>query len=487
MIKKTFYEDYPTKEFFKTLEECLEKIRVVNPVERGGDYHRVKLQVINFCHSSQNTFDFQSERDIGRVIAVLTQERSSNSNPNNDILENLIQKNKLEILFIAIEKNTPADYRKIICKKLLYFYYSRFHTIEKYSQHSFYHRFKTFLYHLLSHYTGRNRMVNVVREHPYLVRNEFYKLFDKYPNKPLNEICKELMLSEQYEIWEAILGFYFIKQVEQWKSNQEDEQVYKVWDKISSVKYAPYNAERTLIEQVVFLMLEKCYAIRKLGQTWLNWIIKEIGDPRQQRHRAKWIRVGETYFKWVRSIIARGDVRDFLETMTDGHGDEIYQYRRQFWLQYIDYVEYAKVMIARSTLYQIAQKDPEMYKKFKTDPEIYSRLSESERSCIFIDFGKFCVIEGTHNATLRFYNEPPIPLENKVYDYGGFYTTLHAKKFIEKEYSHHYSETYSWQNKVRLYIAKQWGIEVPLKNILLDEDKPSLKHIEQALWRKGEL
>lgn len=142
-----------------------------------------------------------------------------------------------------------------------------------------------------------------------------------------------------------------------------------------------------------------------------------------------------------------------------------------------------------SGLNYLKNNNPEMYKKFQSSPESYSKFhggKQTQRSCIFMDFGSFYVIEGTHNAKLRFYKDIPINLSKRNYDYKEFYSG-EADNALLEDFTHHNSESYYWQNLARRYIADNFdSINVRLEDILLEEDKYRLQSIKDYLFERNQ-
>jgi hypothetical protein len=330
-----------------------------------------------------------------------------------------------------------------------------------------------------------------------LLDSQLDKVLSKFDDlKPLDDIRSELILNNNHEIFHRLRLIRLLANIRALQANQYDAHVKQLFIDVKQYPYVWANTSRLILEECVREMLLKCQKSHAIGSHWQQFIFETIGDPRASKNVQAWQRVGVELHLWYRGILSRGDLREFLETMTDGQGDTIYQYRKQFWLQYIDYVVNAKVMLGSKTLSLLRKQAPDIWQRFKNNPETYSQLNKADHSCVFIDFGSFCVIEGTHKSKLRIYSSCPINLTNHHYDYSGFYIG-NASRLLLCDFVHNSNEillngdlvpTYSWQNKVRLYLNQWMNPKINLDDIMLVEHlKPSvILKIRDYLLRNGQ-
>lgn len=470
---------YPSRNFERVLEEARNKLRQVGQggKESGIEYERVKKMLIDYSRSLNNYIIFDSQSDIRRVLSVLIQEVSVDD----DILRLLIANAKFNPLFKAIGEQIDDEYKILITKKMLSLYYGRYFSFESLSTDE-----KIYFYQLLKmlieDFDGKTIMVLKAKENKEILAGNLKKCIAKHGS--LEKIFQELVFLKHFEIWQRIRIIFLLEEVKKWQVNQWDGNVASVLEQVLEYRDVVVG-QRNLLEETTFLVLQKCKSVNHIIDNWLNFIFKHIGDPRILRHQDVWFRIGEEYYRWLRAKLSQEDVRAFLENMTDGQGDDVYQYRRQFWLQYIKHIQYAKVMLGNTGLNYVAKMNSDMYQRFKSSPETYSRLNDNQRSCILMDFGSFFVIEGTHNAKLRIYKELPIRLVKRNYEYGEFYLGAAAEKLLQ-DFSHHYSEGYTWQNQVRRFIIDNFNINVKLEDVVLEEDKRRLTIIKEHLFNKNQ-
>ena len=493
-IRSDLYSDFPSKRFVDAIKKSSQAL---NDLSSGKEYSEgyliIKSHLNSYLEDRNNLvplMKFESLRDLQRVITTFKQERNSSSQEDNDILEKIIlNENKSIEIINRIEESITESNNDLVTQKLLEVYYSRYNLFETYKDSSFIRKFKVLLNKGLLVYEGKNKRVLKAKKTPSITKNKLMELLTSYPKAMnLEDIQYDLRMQTDHEIWHKILILQLIETVKSWSANQSDSEVEATLQEVDTHKKTTVDNNRNLIEEVASIMLTKCMKVNAIDDFWLNWVFENIGDPRNHYREQVWLRIGQEIFIWLRAKLSQGDVREFLENMTDGHGDDIYQYRRQFWMQYIEYVQYAKVMLNPAEIHKLVHKNRDLFNRFKSSPETYSRLNDSTgRSCIYIDFGEFKVIEGTHNAMLRFYENVPINLRHREYDYSQFHNTT-AKRLLTHEFTHSSSTTYSWQNKVRRLLNKRLGSNIILKDVVLSKDASGEKwqEITNRFFAKAE-
>lgn len=475
-----FYQNYPSKNFIAGLQESsLRLSQLGNGAMAGREYERMVKRLREYAYQKTEPLVFENLRQTRLALAVLTQESDTN-----DLLSVLIEKNKFEAVILSalkyvdtIEKAQIKRAFEKTCQSLLLLYYRRYFSFERgvcaeTAREVLLEPLKIWI----ANYTGRNRMVLTAKAKPALIHGDLSGVLKKFDDDvTLQEIQKTLCLDTHFEIFIRLRLLRLLVKIKALQANQYDDGVSRLFVEIKENKDVRANEQRSLVEESVHIMVGLCQVEGQICKEWQQFIFETIGDPRASKNHFAWQRVGEEKRNWFVGVLSRGDLREFLETMTDGQGDEVYQYRKQFWLQYVDHAINAKIMLGNNAYYGLQRQNPDMWQRFKTSPETYSRLEDTERSCVFIDFGTFKVIEGTHSAKLRVYIETPIDLSARSYQYQEFY---HLRKNrpvpnVIKEFSHYESQRYSWQNRVRNYLNKNFQINpsITLASILLPDEQ----------------
>lgn len=473
------YENFPSASFKTALSTASFKLKQLgNGAIAGREYERMKKRLGDYADAYQNPnpFIFENIRQTRLALAVLIQERNDN-----DILKVLIEKQRFNTVLTSVlnfvnHLAQPQNKRasESISKSLLLLYYQRYFSFERGVVADDVHRALVEpLQMSVKQYTGRNRMVLAAKNCPELLAGDLSVVLVHFKDARLQEIQQNLCLGTDFEIFQRLRLLRLLARVQALQANQYDEGVKKLFGEIKQHKDVLASQVRSISEEAVHQMVELCRADGQICTEWQNFIFDVVGDPRAQKNHHAWHRVGDEQRQWFVGVLSRGDLREFLETMTDGQGDEIYQYRKQFWLQYVDYAVNAKIMLGNNAYGKLRFQNPEMWQRFNSSPETYSRLEEADRSCVFIDFGNFKVIEGTHSARCRFYNGLPIKLSDSYYNYDEFYNYPQAQDVLTDKFNHTSSETYAWQNRIRIKLNTLLNIRVNLREVTLDEVRNS--------------
>ena len=497
-----FYQDFPTAIFKASLSKASDDLNQIgNGTQAGEAYNAVVQRLWALANHRQLTrFGFEMHGQVRYVVAALVQERGEVVGDEN-LLTRLIKKSRFKALMdelLAFEQEgfDTNNAHQRLTPKLLNLYYQRYFSFEAgIADDAVRSAFLEPLKQMLNRYNGHNRMTLLARSNTPLIGGYLDKVLHGFDDlKPLDEIRTELVLSNNHEIFQRLRLLRLLANIRALRANQYDAQVKQLFADVKQYPHVRANTQRLILEECVREMLLKCQATHNVGARWQHFIFETIGDPRASKNTQAWQRVGAELHLWYRGILSRGDLREFLETMTDGQGDAIYQYRKQFWLQYVDYAVNAKIMLGRTALSRLRRQTPDMHQRFIDSPETYSRLDEAERSCVFIDFGEFCVIEGTHNSKLRVYRACPINLRSPSYSYTSFYANNVAPILLE-DFVHISAEirwagdsvpTYSWQNKVRVYLNQWVNPTIRLQDVMLNEHHDALPKISDYLLRNNQ-
>ena len=336
-------------------------------------------------------------------------------------------------------------------------------------------------------YTGKNPMVLKAKYHAdFLLNGDLESVIFAYGDNNIEYIKQDLMLSDNDEYYEALRLFKLLTEFKKLNINENNTALFA-----QIIKHKTFNASttRTIGEECVYFMLNKCMSVQAIpNREWEHFILTCIGDPRSPTNHVQlsWSRVGNNLKDWFVGILSQGDLVEFLEGITDGHGDEVYKYRKAFWMQYIKHVRYSKIIVGFNGRSLIQRLNPTFYSRFTSNPTTYSKLDENERSCIYMDFGSIKVIEGSHNALIRFYKDCPIDLNQRSYNYSDFYSATKAQNAFLWDRRHRDSENYGWQNYVRNFLNNTLKCKISLKAIMLPEDVKHYIHVANNLQRKGQ-
>lgn len=173
---------------------------------------------------------------------------------------------------------------------------------------------------------------------------------------------------------------------------------------------------RRLGHAVLELMIDR--SPQDPGEIWRNFIMELAGDPRisssASSFRQWWQPLGEQRIETVRSWLSSIDLRLFLRAVEE-YGKEAKDeaLQRMFPARQLFMEGLEKQNLIRATRLMLGtHAEKSITQSFDNRLKTHSvRLRDMPRQAVlYIDCGEFCLIEGSHNFTLRIYLAPPSSL-----------------------------------------------------------------------------
>lgn len=384
------------------------------------------------------------------------------------LFNRLMEYEELETFVLLIKQ-----YKKLsIYKKLFNIYFNYYSTLNKEGAMSV---LKMYLKSILRSYSGKNRYIKnlvTVKEH---VFGKLPDLLEHYGND-FEAIKVDMKLQDDFEFSKALLNLKIIQELKTLKYDEENQNVFST---IIERKEMFFDEGLTLKEYVAKYLIDIAIHKNLPFPNWQIFILKLIGDPRSTAmHSAtmrSWDIIGEDIKDFFIKTLSKDDLKLFLEALSDSVSDTNYHYRKAFWMQFLEKVVFAKIMIGRDAY--ITMNDT-MREKFRLSNDSYSRLTGNHtQSAIYIDFGKIKVIEFTHNGSARFYTDCPINLHEKEFISSRI---VNDNTFLKRKIPHNGAKTYSWQKYALKTMNSELNINVSEEAIRIPEDKNKINRYLNA-------
>lgn len=375
--------------------------------------------------------------------------------------DTLMEYEELETFILLIKK-----YQKLsIYKKLFNIYFNYYSTLNKASAMTV---LKMYLKSILRSYNGKNKYINnliLVKEHvfgnlPYLLQ---------YYNNDFEAIKADMKLQDDFEFSKALLNLKIIQEL---KALDYDENNQHVFSTILERKEMFFADGLTLKEYVAKYLISLAMSEKLPFPNWQLFILKLIGDPRSTAMytaiMGSWNIIGEERKEFFIRTLSKDDLKLFLEALSDSVSDTNYHYRKAFWMQFLEKVVFAKIMIGSDGYITMNDK---MKEKFKLNNDSYGRLSGiSNQSAVYIDFGTIKVIEYTHSGSVRGFSDCPINLHQKHYSTTEL-IALENKNTHLFTVKHASPRTYTWQTTVLEYLNSYLKTNVTKNDVEIPEDR----------------
>ncbi len=343
-------------------------------------------------------------------------------------------------------------------KRLVQLFFQYYQLFNKYSINV-----REYIESMLSRFSGHNLLLNEYK----VFIDDIFNPQQLIEDMDLDQLAQKFAISRNSEYYRTLLILQLIKKVEALGPAENDIELFNSIQVHKDYMYDDHThvgefAVRKLIE-IMMIYTDIDYA------EWVTHIIELIGDPRTvsvtTAHNIPWSRVGEKYKDFMVRYLSREDLDLFLDVLGDNDPsiDAIYQYRKKFWRNFGKYVQFTKLFI---TSHKYNELPENIRRRFNGKNTAYSFISESGKSCIYIDLGEIKVIEGTHNAKVRLYSDIPVDLSKFHFSYTDFYRTPRARDALIRfgEITHSYSESGRWQEKVLNTIKEYKRVDIRLSN-----------------------
>lgn len=421
----------PMDDFSNKLSAATKKLENIIIGSSGANsiYNKVVSKIKN------KDWVFSSAKEKRFALAALHQE------------PNLLEQsgNNFHQLLSAIVDNSEFN----LSKYLLKLYFAKLWTLDKLNVTAI---TIAFLKSSLSHYQGRNSFVINAKNEPMIINGNFKELLQKHDNQKLADIglfyrfTTDDELFSQLKLSKVLGHFQTLELGKVWPQLFEEAKDHKS-------KSARTINDRFVGEEVVAILLEKSKKSNSAPNSqWQELILDLVGDPRSFQKRFEWDRIGSHLREYFIGVLSRGDLIEFLESISDGNGDTIYQFRKAFWSKYVESVQSTRLLICPRDYEHLRISNPAMRRRFDTLSESYGRLNQGDKSFIYIDFGKVKIIEGTHRATIRFYTQIPPWFQKNTYE---LLDRSDIHRIAHNSANHHKSA--SWQEETRQAL-RQYGI-----------------------------
>ena len=451
MIEVSSNPFYKISEVIKKYEKSIEYIA------SGGINRTINYQSIinNFSKKLENGLDIFETNVSLTELTYVANEMAINKSFIKEILE--YDEDDFETILLFFQRDKKLG----IYKNLLKLYFNHFSLLNKFpNKIKILEKYiKGFLY----NYDGKNRLLNSCKNEKEFIFNPF-NLLIKYQND-IDNIQKQFSLLVDYEYMLIMLNFKLVQQIE---SLEYDEKKDDLFFEIIKRKDLFFKDNFTLKEFIVKHLLTRVVKEGGLYPNWQQFILEIIGDPRSlsiyNSNRTSWDKIGNELKTFFIGSLSKEDLKLFLEQLSEKGDIKNYEYRKDFWMAFTEYVLFAKLIVGRELLSLLPT---ETQRKIKKDETCYATYNQTEQSAIYIDFGKIKIIEYTHNGSVRGYIECPIDLSKNFYaqqeliiDKNNVFTAAHLSP-----------SSYNWQVKVLQQMNHYLGTNLQIEDIYIESDR----------------
>ena len=207
-------------------------------------------------------------------------------------------------------------------------------------------------------------------------------------------------------------------------------------------------------------------ADEKSRQPVQSYALREWGDPRIAGGVVRWRDVSNGARQIFTRWITKEDLHFFFDVVARACNDQKFAYRKAFWLAYLEHISFCRPVLRQNAEYLF--RDNRYYQEQKQNIALLNG-GGSDQHAFIIQMGDYTFVEFSTKAACYVYDNSRLPfrLNNSEYTMDTWAkNTLRDQSLAKDRVIHHYSENYSWQEKLASWIKRELGIE-PLRSYRL--------------------
>ena len=330
---------------------------------------------------------------------------------------------------------------------------------------------RAFLKKQLTSYTGSRKFVQKLKTNMawYCERNSATQLATHLlrSRKKLSEVwaCLELPdYMHSYSYFGAVAMAYAALAA---LNNQFDQNT--VADVVNFIR--KHNNDKTS-RTVVSKLIEKLgiEATETLRQPVQSYVLQKWQDPRIAGADVRWRDVSDEARQIFTKWITEEDLRFFFDIVAKACGDPKFEYRKAFWLAYLEHISSCRPVLRQDAEYLFRyDKQALEYYRVRQPPTL--KGGTKDQHAFIIQMGDYTFVEFSTAGACYVYHKTVLPFELGDSEYR--MDKLRSKSWAERRVIHNNSENYYWQTDFASWLEDEIGIE-PVRSYRLERKSDSV-------------
>lgn len=237
------------------------------------------------------------------------------------------------------------------------------------------------------------------------------------------------------------------------------------------VKFVEMHRNDTAVRSIVSRLIEALglEASEHVRQPVQSYVRRNWRDPRVTGGENRWRHVSDEAQRIFTRWITKEDLNFFFDVVAQVCHDEIFAYRKAFWLAYLEHISFCRPVLRRNAEY-LFRNNP-YYQEQKQSIATLNGGSRDQHAFI-IQMGDYTFVEFSTNAACYVYDNSRLPfrMDQSAYTMDTWRrNTLRNSPLLAKpRVIHRNSEEYYWQEKFELWLSSRLGIE-PIRSYWLND------------------
>ena len=348
---------------------------------------------------------------------------------------------------------------------------------------------RAFLKKQLTSYTGSRKFVQKLKTNMawYCERNSATQLATHLlrSRKKLSEVwaCLELPdYMHSYSYFGAVAMAYAALAA---LNNQFDQNT--VADVVNFIR--KHNNDKTS-RTVLSKLIEKLgiEATETLRQSVQSYVLQEWQDPRIAGADVRWRDVSDKARQIFTKWITEEDLRFFFDVVARACGDPKFEYRKAFWLSYLEHISFCRPVLRKNSEY-LFRHDSQALQYYRDRRPATLTGGNRDQHAFIIQMGNYTFVEFSTAGACYIYDNTNLPFELGESEYR--IDKLKARLPATHRVIHTNSGRYTWQSKFASWLEYEVGIK-PLRSYRLERksdsatmksDSATMKFFDSAIIR----
>lgn len=218
-----------------------------------------------------------------------------------------------------------------------------------------------------------------------------------------------------------------------------------------------HNNDKTS-RRVLSKLIEKLgvEAAETLRQPVQSYALQEWQDPRISGGDVRWRNVSDKAREIFTRWITKEDLRFFFDVVAQACDDQKFEYRKAFWLAYLEHISFCRPVLRRDAEYLFGG-DPQALQYYRDRRPAELRGGNPDQHAFIIQMEEFTFVEFSTAGACYVYHNADLPFELGDSEY--YMNKLRSWSFHKHRVIHRGSEIYSWQSKFASWLEYEIGIE----------------------------
>ena len=321
---------------------------------------------------------------------------------------------------------------------------------------------RAFLKKHLTYYTGSRRFVQKLKKNMawYCEENSATQLATHLfrSHKKLSDVWTYLELPDYthgYPYFGAVATAYVSL------NNQFDQEtVTEVIDFVK--KHNSDKTSRTVLSKLIeHLGIDASEVLRQPVQ---SYALQEWQDPRIAGGDVRWRDISDEARQIFTRWITEEDLRFFFDVVARACGDSKFEYRKAFWLAYLEHISFCRPVLRRDAEY-LFKYDKQALEYYRDRRPATLKGGTKDQHAFIIQMGDYTFIEFSTAGACYVYHNADLPFELGDSEYR--MDELRFQRRAVHRVIHNGSERYSWQSKFASWLEYEIGIK-PQRSYRLD-------------------